>query len=220
MSNTEHRRCQRLIRISPFPNSAWAFPELACSLDKFNEELGGWERAEPVRWGLQCVQQFSREHILLWLPCRSCCQRSGELPSHEQMLSCVREGLAWSPLSAAIPLKQVLIQFGRHWVQLCVAKTAFQAIPANQIQAETGTGLIIPSLCLTQCSFQYSRSQTAWETLDYQYSLGSGLKSLSNSHVSWGAWRRMFVSRGLSTDEGKKVQFLLLWKATELVTQK
>lgn len=142
MSNTEHKRCQRLILISPFPNSAWALPELACSLDKFSVELGGWERAEPVRGALQCVLQFSREHILLWLPCGRHSQGSGELPSREQMPSCVREGLAWSLLSAAVPLQQVLIQCGRHWVQLCVAKTAFQAIPADPIQAEPGTGLM------------------------------------------------------------------------------
>lgn len=53
MSNTEHKRCQRLILVSPFPNSAWAFLELACSLDKFSMELRGWERAEPVRWAVQ-----------------------------------------------------------------------------------------------------------------------------------------------------------------------
>lgn len=49
MSNTEHKGCQRQILVSLFPNPAWAFLELACSLDKFNMELGGWERAEQVR---------------------------------------------------------------------------------------------------------------------------------------------------------------------------
>lgn len=37
------------------------FPELACSLDKFNVELGGWERAEQDRWVLQGFERLARD---------------------------------------------------------------------------------------------------------------------------------------------------------------
>lgn len=229
MSNTEHKRCQRLILISPFPNSAWAFPELACSLDKFSVELGGWERAGAVRV-LQCVQQFSREHILLWLPCRSHCQRSGELPSHEQMPSCAREGLAWSLLSAAIPLKQVLIQLRRHWVQLCVAKKPQLSRQFQWIKSKHSLGL---ASCLQNTlhvphTMQLSVSEISDRMGNSGLSMLLGIKleilhsALCNSCVTWGSWRRLLVWIGLSSHEEKKkkVQFLLLWNATELVTQK
>lgn len=207
MSSTEHKRCQRLILIFPFPNSAWAFPELACSLDKFSVELGGWERAETVRWVVQCVQQFSKQHILLWLPCRSRCQRSGELPCREQMPSCAREGLAWSLLSAAIPLQQVFIHFGRGWVQLCVAKTAFQAAPVNQIQAWDWPHVYtIPSVYLTPCSFQHLRSQTGklWIINILGIRLEILHSALSNSCVTWGSWRRYFSEEVYQVMRGKK----------------
>lgn len=132
------------------------------------------------------VSTFSREHILLWLPCRSHCQRSGELPSHEQMPSCDRKGLARSPLTAAIPLKQVLIHFGRHWVELCVAKRSFPGISSESNPSrgwDWPPVYTIPSVYLTSCSFRYSRSQTGRETLHYPYSLGSGLKSYTQPHL-------------------------------------
>lgn len=169
---------------------------------------------------------FSREHILLWLPCRSHCQRSGELPSREQMPSCVREGLAWSPLSAATPLKQVLIHFGRHWVELCVAKNSFPDKSSESIPSRGWDWphvYIIPSVPHTVQLWVLEISDRMGNS---GLSIFLGIRpeilysASSNSHVTWGSGRRLLVWRGLSTHEGKKVQFLLLWKATELVTQK
>lgn len=153
---------------------------------------------------------FSREHILLWLPCRSHCQRSGELPSREQMPSCVREGLAWSPLSAATPLKQVLIHFGRHWAELCVAKNSF---PDKSSESIPGRGWDWPHVYVIP-SVPHTVQLWVLEISDRMGNSGLSIflgirpeilhSASSNSHVTWGSGRRLLVWRGLSTHEGKK----------------
>lgn len=158
--------CQMQILVSPFPNPAWAFVELACSLDKFDVELGGWERAEQVRWVLHGFELFAKEYVLLWLPCRSHCQRSGDLPFHQQMPSCIRERFALSSLSATILLKWVLIQFRICWVQAIYSKNSF---PGSANESKPGRDwphvYILLSKYLATFSFRNFTFQTGEETL-------------------------------------------------------
>lgn len=127
MSNTEQKRCQRQILVSPSPNPTWACLELACALDKFHMELGGWEKAEKSN-GSAGFQQCAWKSL----------PSSGDLPFPLQMPGCIRGGFAWSPPSATILPKQAGIKFGICQLQLCTAKPAFQVVQLNQTRSETG----------------------------------------------------------------------------------
>lgn len=116
MSNTEHNRCQRRILVSPAPNPA------------FRSWLAPWINA---MWNWEAGKQQS-ESDEFWFP--AICQgaHSALSPLQKSLPGlevspvtsrgpAVAGEVAWSPLSAAILLRQVSVQFGRCWAQLCTA---------------------------------------------------------------------------------------------------
>lgn len=153
--------------------SCLALLQLACSLDKFNVELEGWERARQVRWVLQGFKQFAREYFLLWLPWRSHCQRSLPLARCPAVSVKGSHGLQY----LLQPPKHVLIQFGRYWVELSIAKTAFQVVQINQIQIEPSLTSTYYPICTSHHSALSTSDPRQGGKLDYQFSFGSGLKS-------------------------------------------